>query len=52
MPNFEINTQLPMPQLSDDRVDRASVFRSVDSQFDSDTRQTNDLKIGIHSFPA
>ena len=49
---FKINAQLPMPQPSDDRVDKASVFGSVDSKFDSDSRQTNDLKIGIHSFPA
>ena len=41
-----------MPQPSADRVDRASVFESVDSKFDPDSRQTNDLKIGIHSFPA
>ena len=49
---FKINAQSPMPQLSDDRVDRVSVFGSVDSKFDSDSRQTNDLKIGIYSFPA
>ena len=51
---FKINAQLPMPQPSDDRVDiaRASVFGSIDSKFDSDWRQTNDLKYGIHSFPA
>ena len=49
---FKINAQLPMPQPSDDRVDKASVSGSVDSKFDSDSRQTNDLKIGIHSFPA
>ena len=49
---FKINAQLPMPQPSDDRVDRASVFGSIGSKFDSDSRQTNDLKIGIHSFPA
>ena len=49
---FKINAQLPMPQPSDDRVATASVFGSVDSKFDSDLRQTNDLKINIHSFPA
>ena len=49
---FKKNAQLPMPLPSDDRVDRASAFGSVDSKFDSDSRQTNDLKIGIHSFPA
>ena len=49
---FKINAQLPMPQPSDDRVDRASVFGSVDSKFDSDSRQPNDSKIGIRSFPA
>ena len=48
---FKINTQLPTPQQSDDRVDRASVFGSVDLEFDSDLLQTNDLKIGIHRFP-
>ena len=49
---FKINAQLPMPQPSDDRVDTAFVFGSVDLEFDSESRQTNDLKIGIHSFPA
>ena len=49
---FKINAQLPMPQQSGDRVDTASVFGSVDLEFDSESRQTNDLKIGIHSFPA
>ena len=49
---FKINAQFPMPQPSDDRVDRASAFGSLDSKFESDSRQTNDLKIGIHSFPA
>ena len=49
---FKINAHLPMPQPSHDRVDTASVFGSVDSKFDSDSRQTDDLKIGIHSFPA
>ena len=49
---FKINAQLPIPQPSDDRVDRASVFGSADSKFDSNSRQTNDLKIGIQSFPA
>ena len=41
-----------MPQQSDERVDRASAFGSVDSKFDSERRQTNNLKIGNHSFPA
>ena len=36
----------------DGRVDRASASGSVDLWFDSELRQTNDLKIGIHSFPA
>ena len=49
---FKISAQLPMPQPSDDGVDRASVLGSVDAKFDSDSRQTNDLKIGIHNFPA
>ena len=40
-----------MPQQSYDRVDRASAFGSVDLEFDSESRQTNDLKIGIRSFP-
>ena len=46
---FKINARLPVPQPSNDQEDRASVFGSVDSKFDSDSRQTNDLKIGIHS---
>ena len=49
---FKINAQLPMPQPSDDRVDRASAVGSVDLEFDTESRQTNDLKISIHSFPA
>ena len=49
---FKINAQLPMPQQSDDRVDRETAFELVDFGFDSESRQTNDLKIGIHSFPA
>ena len=49
---FKINARLPMQQQSDDRVDRASAFGSVDLEFDSESRQANDLKIGIHSFPA
>ena len=49
---FKINAQLLMPQPSHERVDRASVFVSVDSKFDSDSGQSNNLKIGIHSFPA
>ena len=32
--------------------DRASASGSVDLGFDSESGQTNDLKIGIHSFPA
>ena len=31
---------------------RTSVSGSVDLGFDSESDQTNDLKIGIHSFPA
>ena len=31
---------------------RASASKSVDLGFDSESGQTNDLKIGIHSFPA
>ena len=31
---------------------RASVFGSVDLGFDSESGQTNDFEIGIHSFPA
>ena len=51
---IKTNAQLPMPQPSDDRVDRASAFGSVNSKFDCDSHQTNDLKIstGIHSFSA
>ena len=30
----------------------ASVSWAVDSGFDSESDQTNDFKIGIHSFPA
>ena len=36
-----------MPQQSDDRVDRASAFGLVDLEFNSESRRTNDLKIGI-----
>ena len=43
---------MPMPQQSNDRADRASACGSVDLEFDSESRQTDDLKIGIHSFPA
>ena len=32
--------------------DGASAFGSVDLAFDSESGQTNDLKIGIRSFPA
>ena len=49
---FKINAQLPMPQQSDDRVNRGSAFGLVDLEFDFESRQNNDLKIGIHSFPA
>ena len=49
---FKMNAQLPTSQQSDDRVDRASAFGSVDLEFDFESRQTNDLKIGIHNFPA
>ena len=38
-----------MPQQSDDRVDKTSAFGSVDLEFDSESRQTNDLEIGIYS---
>ena len=31
---------------------RASASRSVDFGFDSESGQTNDFNIGIHSFPA
>ena len=37
---------------SDDRVNRASTSGSVDSEFDSESGQTNDVKIDIHNFPA
>ena len=37
---------------SDGRVDRASVSELVDLGFDPESGQTNDFKIGIHSFPA
>ena len=37
---------------SDDPVNRASTSGSVDSGIDSESGQTNDVKIGIHSFPA
>ena len=37
---------------SDGRVDRTSASGSVDSGFDYESGQTNDFKIGIHSFPA
>ena len=40
-----------MPQQSDDRVDRAPAFGFVGLEFDSESRQTTDFKIGIHSFP-
>ena len=33
-------------------MDRASASGSVNLGFDSKSGQTNDLKIGIHSFPA
>ena len=49
---FKINTQLSMPQQLDDRVDKASAFGLVELEVNSESRQTNDLKIGIHSFPA
>ena len=39
---IKINAQLPMPQQSDDRVDRASGFGLVDLEFDSESRQIND----------
>ena len=36
------------------QVERASASRAVDlgSEFDYESGQTNDFKIGIHSFPA
>ena len=37
---------------SDGQVDRPSAFGPVDLGFDSESSPTNDLKIGIHSFPA
>ena len=40
-----------MKNQSDGRVDPASASGSVDSGFDSESSQTNDLKIGIHNFP-
>ena len=43
---------LPMPQQPDDQVDRASASGSVYLEFESESRQTNDLNSGIHSFPA
>ena len=49
---FKINALLPMPQQSDERVNRASAFELVDLEFDSESPQTNDLKISIRSFPA
>ena len=86
----KLHAQLHMPQQSDDRVDRASAFGSVDLrwynallllrltqcvnfvcslslrialsaqklssvpplEFDSESCQTNDLKIGFHRFTA
>ena len=35
---FKINALLPMPQQSDDRVDRASAFGLVNLEFDSELR--------------
>ena len=49
---FKINAQLPMPQQSDERVAGASACGWVYLEFDSKSLQTNDLKNGIHSFPA
>ena len=37
---------------ADGRVVRASASGAVDLGFDSESGQTNDFKIGIHSFPA
>ena len=48
--NFRLTTW-PVKNQSDGRVDRASASGSVDSGFDYQSSQTNDLKIGIHSFP-
>ena len=47
--NFEM-TIWPVKKHSDGRVDRASAFELVDSEFDSERSQTNDWKIGIHSY--
>ena len=46
------NLEIKVMNRSDGEVDRASVSAAVDSGFDSESGQTNDLKIGIHSFPA
>ena len=37
---------------SEGRVIRASASGAVRLEFDSESGQTNDLKIGTHSFPA
>ena len=36
---------------SDGQLVRASASGAVDSGFDSESGQTNDFKIGMHSFP-
>ena len=36
---------------SDGQMNGASTSGSIHSGFDSDSGQTNDVKIGIHSFP-
>ena len=48
----KLYAQFPMPLQSNDRVDTASAFGLVDLEFDPESRQTSDLKIGIHRFPA
>ena len=53
--NFEDITLLTRHRLDTDQMAewyRASASGSVDFGFDSESGQTNDLKIGIHSFPA
>ena len=37
---------------SNGRVDKASASGAADSEFHSESRQTNDCKIGIYSLPA
>ena len=44
---FKVNAESPVPQQSDDRVDRAFAFTSVDLEFDSESRQTSDLILKV-----